>query len=169
MRHANSNADRDPQPAAHVLITGMSGVGKSTVLEALQARGHRCIDMDQAGWSYEGEDGHQHWRIERLEQALAEAHGAPIIVCGCAEEQTALRHHFRSVILLHAPRDVILARLATRAGNAFGKHPAERARILADIEQIEPLLRRACTDAIETTMPLEQVIERVCACIRRGE
>ena len=33
-----------------VLVTGMSGTGKSTMLEALGRRGHRVIDTDAPGW-----------------------------------------------------------------------------------------------------------------------
>ncbi len=34
-----------------VLITGMSGTGKSAVIQALAERGYRSVDADEAGWS----------------------------------------------------------------------------------------------------------------------
>jgi len=34
-----------------VLITGMSGTGKSSVIEELAARGHRAYDLDTPEWS----------------------------------------------------------------------------------------------------------------------
>jgi dephospho-CoA kinase len=34
-----------------VLVTGMSGTGKSTALEALRRRGHRTVDTDTGQWS----------------------------------------------------------------------------------------------------------------------
>jgi predicted ATPase len=34
-----------------VLITGMSGTGKSTVLAELAQRGFRAVDPDEPGWS----------------------------------------------------------------------------------------------------------------------
>ena len=34
-----------------VLVTGMSGVGKSTVIAALRERGHRAADTDSDTWS----------------------------------------------------------------------------------------------------------------------
>lgn len=38
----------------HVLVTGMSGVGKSSVLEEMRSRGFACIDMDDEGTSTGG-------------------------------------------------------------------------------------------------------------------
>ncbi|MDT8306538.1 MAG: shikimate kinase, partial [Anaerolineae bacterium] len=35
-----------------VLLTGMSGTGKSTVIRELAARGYRAIDADENGWSH---------------------------------------------------------------------------------------------------------------------
>jgi chloramphenicol 3-O-phosphotransferase len=36
---------------ARVLLTGMSGAGKSSVLVALQRRGHIVVDTDYDGWT----------------------------------------------------------------------------------------------------------------------
>jgi dephospho-CoA kinase len=36
-----------------VLITGMSGTGKSTALAELARRGHRVVDADLSAWSIE--------------------------------------------------------------------------------------------------------------------
>src|ERR687897_3236226 len=38
-------------PVRRILITGMSGTGKSTVVSELAARGHRAIDLDSDTWS----------------------------------------------------------------------------------------------------------------------
>jgi len=35
---------------ARVLLTGMSGTGKTTVLAELQRRGHMTVDTDYNGW-----------------------------------------------------------------------------------------------------------------------
>jgi dephospho-CoA kinase len=34
-----------------VLVTGMSGTGKSSVLVELARRGYRVVDTDEPGWS----------------------------------------------------------------------------------------------------------------------
>jgi dephospho-CoA kinase len=36
-----------------VLVTGMSGSGKSTVLAELKRHGHRVVDTDDPGWIVE--------------------------------------------------------------------------------------------------------------------
>jgi hypothetical protein len=55
-----------------VLITGMSGTGKSTILEILGARGHRTIDTDTDRWSHwvTLPDGSSDWIW--CEQAIAD-------------------------------------------------------------------------------------------------
>ena len=40
-------------PVAIVLVTGMSGTGKSTVLAELARRGHAVVDTDERGWCEE--------------------------------------------------------------------------------------------------------------------
>jgi shikimate kinase len=145
----------------HVLITGMSGVGKTTVVGELRRRGRRCLDMDEPGWSYQDAQGHQHWRVERLETALAEAGDQQLFVSGCAEEQAAFYPRFGLMVLLSAPREAMLARIRTRPDAAYGHHPEELAHILEDWAHVEPLLRKACTHEIETTAPVQAVVDRI--------
>jgi dephospho-CoA kinase len=40
-----------------ILLTGMSGTGKSTIIGELRARGYQAIDMDEPGWSEHAPDG----------------------------------------------------------------------------------------------------------------
>ena len=40
-------------PMTKLLITGMSGTGKTTLLRELARRGHRVVDLDDPGWSVE--------------------------------------------------------------------------------------------------------------------
>jgi shikimate kinase len=68
---------------------------------------------------------------------------------------------FDHIILLTAPPDVIVERLATRTTNPYGKRPAEVARVLGLQQTIEPLLRTGATHVIDTTIPLEQVIAEI--------
>lgn len=145
----------------HVLITGMSGVGKTAVIEELRRRGYTCIDMDEAGWSFMDCDGHQHWNVPRLEEVLSEASNGRIFVSGCAEEQAALYDSFSAIILLSAPRDVMVSRLQSRPGNSHGQYPTEMALIMADLEAIEPLLRARCTHELQTTIPVAEVADRI--------
>lgn len=145
----------------HILVTGMSGVGKTAVIQELRRRGHTCIDMDESGWSYIDCDGHQHWNVQRLEQALVEAENGRVFVSGCAEEQAALYKSFSAIILLSAPRGVMVSRLQSRHGKSHGQNPTEMTLIMADVEAIEPLLRARCTHEIQTTIPVAEVADRI--------
>ncbi|WP_211231440.1 hypothetical protein [Paenibacillus harenae] len=46
-----------------ILITGMSGTGKTTALEKLGERGHRVVDTDSGMWSHwiQLPDGSNDW------------------------------------------------------------------------------------------------------------
>src|SRR5207344_3523768 len=63
-------------PMAILLVTGMSGTGKSTALAELARRGHRVVDTDDAGWSENvptAEGGiEQLWREDEISALLAE-------------------------------------------------------------------------------------------------
>jgi shikimate kinase len=68
---------------------------------------------------------------------------------------------FDAVVLLSAPAEVLIERLDTRTTNPFGKDPAELARVLADVREVEPLLRRVATHELDTTRPLAEVVDEV--------
>ena len=68
---------------------------------------------------------------------------------------------FRAVVLLSVPLDVLLARIAGRDTNDFGKSPAERDKIIADVEAVEPLLRAGATLEIDTRQPLSAVADQL--------
>ena len=68
---------------------------------------------------------------------------------------------FDHIILLSAPAAVIVARLATRTSNTYGKRPEEIARVLGQIETVEPLLRRIANYEIDTSVSLSDVVADV--------
>ena len=56
----------------NVLVTGMSGTGKSTALAELAKRGFRVVETDRAPWSeWSDADGGYVWREELIEELLA--------------------------------------------------------------------------------------------------
>ncbi len=148
-----------------ILITGMSGTGKSTLLDELARRGHRVVDLDE-GWSIEvptsdGSGTEQLWCEDRVAALLAEDEAEPLFVSGCASNQGTFYGRFDAVVLLSLPVGVLLERIATRESNSFGKDPSDRERILRDLAEVEPRLRATATAEIETTRPLDQVADIV--------
>jgi dephospho-CoA kinase len=142
-----------------VLLTGMSGTGKSSVVRALAARGYK-VDTDD-GWSEPLPDGRQQWREDAIDRLLDTEDADVLFVAGCEENQAQFHPRFDHIVLLSAPVETLLERVATRTGNPYGKSPDDLSRILDDLENVEPLLRRVADHEIRTTAPLDEVVEDV--------
>lgn len=140
-----------------VFVTGMSGTGKSSALAELARRGHRVVDTDYGGW-LEGEPEPQ-WREDRIRELLDEHGDEALFISGCVANQGKFYERFDAVVLLSAPADVILERVAGRTTNDFGKSDAERERILSDLAAVEPLLRRGATVEIDTRASLHEIVD----------
>jgi shikimate kinase len=144
-----------------VLLTGMSATGKSSVVGELRKRGFRAIDMDDPGHSYRDAAGNQLWREEVVETAFSEAGALPLFISGCAENQVKFYSRLTDVVLLTAPRDVVLHRLSIRTSNPYGRTAAEREEVIRNMDEVEPLLRRAASHEIDTSAPLREVVEEI--------
>ena len=143
-----------------VLLTGMSGTGKSSVVHALAALGHRAVDTDD-GWCEPLPDGRQRGREDAIERLLNAEGAGMLFVAGCEENQVRFHARFDLIILLSAPAEILIERLASRTTNSFGKSSRELARVLHDLRAVEPLLRTAADHEIRTTMPLTEVVAEV--------
>jgi dephospho-CoA kinase len=155
-----------------VFITGMSGTGKSTVIEELAARGLRAVDLDDPYWSElvsvpsDEPTGLEPgldwvWREERVAALLAGNDGDFLFASGCSPNQGQFYDRFDRIVLLTAPASLIAERLSTRTNNAYGKRPDELERALALIPIIEPLLRQRASHVIDTSASLDFVIAAI--------
>ena len=81
--------------------------------------------------------------------------------------QSAFYDRFDAIVLLSAPADVILDRVARRTTNDYGKTPLERAMILDDLASIEPLLRKDCTHELDASRPLADIVADLTAIASR--
>ena len=84
-----------------------------------------------------------------------------LFAAGREQNRARFRPRFDVIILLSAPAGVLAGRLASRAGNPYGKAPGELRRVCDDLRAAEPLLRRAAGHEISTTMPPSEVVTEV--------
>jgi len=157
-----------------VLITGMSGVGKSSVIEELARRGYKAIDIDQPAWSeyryldpetgnHEEDEAEWLWKEDLVEELLATEDADMLFLSGCAANQGQFYPALDHVVLLTASEPLMIERLAARTNNDFGKRPEELAKILSDKANFEARLRAGADLEIDTTIPLQEVADRVVA------
>jgi dephospho-CoA kinase len=162
-----------------VLISGMSGTGKSTVIRALAARGYKAVDLDSDEWSHwvpvGGDDPFDPpsrpgsewqgrdwvWREDRVARLLEEQDAKVLFVSGTAANQGMFHPQFDHIVLLSAPTTVLVQRLSARTTNDYGKEPDELARVLHHVETVEPLLRRAASLQVDTNVSLHRVLQLI--------
>jgi dephospho-CoA kinase len=155
-----------------VLITGMSGTGKSAVIQELVARGYQAHDLDTPEWSEwidtnpadvltpaQGKDWV--WREDRVRALLSRPHDGTLFISGCAENMGRLLPLIDAVILLSAPVATIMERLRTRSAGRYGSAAAERRRVTVLISTIEPLLRKSADHEIDTSRPIQATVDEI--------
>lgn len=140
---------------ARVLLTGMSGAGKTTILDELQRRGHVGVDTDYDGWTL----ADRTWDEPRISRLLDDH--PDIVVSGTVENQVLFYPRFDHVVLISAPLEVLLLRLRSRRNNPYGKSAEDAAEVARYVETVEPLLRRGATVELDGQRPLVELADAV--------
>jgi shikimate kinase len=140
---------------ARVFVTGMSGAGKTTVLEELRRRGHTTVDTDYDGW----ELPNGMWDEQRMDRLLASHRD--VVVSGTVENQGRFYDRFEHVVLLSAPLHVLVERVSTRTNNLYGTTPEQRAEIAHYLDTVEPLLRRGATLELDGQRPASKLADAI--------
>lgn len=164
-----------------ILLTGISGVGKSTVTVGLAGLGYKAVDADDAAFSewvaVSGSiaaaagtpvepDRDWVWREDRVDRLLSTEDAPVLFVSGCAANMRKFLPRFDQIVLLSVSARVIAERLRTRTNNAYGKRAEEIARVLQLKESVEPLLRKAASYELDTSPPLASVVAEI---VRRAK
>lgn len=140
---------------ARVLVTGMSGAGKTTVLEELRRRGHVTVDTDYDGWVLA--DGR--WDEPRMDRLLGEQ--PDVVVSGTVENQGRFYDRFEHVVLISAPVDVLIERVSRRTNNPYGRTAEQQAEIAGYVETVEPLLRQGATVELDGRKPVGELADLI--------
>ena len=145
-----------------ILLTGMSGTGKSTVLRLLRAEDTLTIDLDHTGWvETDRQTGERRFRVQPL-LAYMRAHADKnIVLAGCEANQHELYGELDAVILMTAPLSVMKERIGRREDNPYGKRDSEWDEIVENKATVEPLLARRCTCVCDTDRPVEEVAAEI--------
>lgn len=155
-----------------VLITGMSGTGKSAVVRELAARGYPAVDLDTPEWSEwvdadpadvltprDGKDWL--WREDHVRKFLSEHQLGTLFITGCAENMNRFFPLIEMIVLLSAPMEVIMKRLEARSPDGYGNTYEERQKISVLVSTIEPLLRDCADHEIDTTRPVDATVDEI--------
>jgi broad-specificity NMP kinase len=90
-----------------ILITGMSGVGKSSVVEELEHRGYPAFDINTDEWCELKIDTNgnleRQWQEDKVQELLERDFDAPLFLSGCESNQGKFYPQFDYVVLLSAP------------------------------------------------------------------
>jgi hypothetical protein len=133
----------------------------------LGRRGYRVVDTDDPGWReyrkyVEAVDelhrGEYLWVEAAVTRLLDSDDEHSLFVAGRVSNQSRFYDRFDAVVLLTAPAEVILDRVAGRTMNEYGKTPLERAELLVDLAEVEPLLRQECTHELDASRPLDEIV-----------
>ncbi|WP_020181375.1 AAA family ATPase [Methylopila sp. M107] len=157
---------------ARILITGMSGVGKSAAVLELVRRGRLAVDLDAPDWS-EWVDADPAddltpaaskdwvWRTDKVRALLGGAAAKELFVSGCAENMSELYPLIERVVLLSAPVETIMDRLAARGAEGYGGREEERRKVAELIATVEPLIRASADHEIDARAPIDAVVDEL--------
>ncbi|MGH9768493.1 MAG: AAA family ATPase [Blastocatellia bacterium] len=155
-----------------ILITGMSGTGKTAVVRELAARGFPAVDLDVPEWSEwvdvdpadpltprDGKDWV--WREDPVRKLLSEHQSGTLFISGCAENMSRFFPIIELIVLLSAPMEVIMKRLEARSPEGHGNTYDERQKVRELISTIEPLLRGRADHEIDTTRSVDATVDEI--------
>lgn len=164
-----------------ILVTGVSGTGKTTVCRELENSDIKTIEVDEtprlsywvnkktkeklikkADFSEKFLSEYE-WicDVELLPKLVDEIVGEPVVICGNAENILELIDFCDVTLLLHCCPETFLSRVAARDDNEYGQTEDARNFILSYYEDDNQKCLDAGAIAINAEQPIEKVVEDV--------
>jgi hypothetical protein len=164
-------------------ITGVPGIGKTTVMHKLKALGYEAFDIDYTpglcrwvnretkepveflpGASEEWHKAHA-WEcnIAKLETILNSLDTDEVFVFGVADNQKNYSNLFDQVFLMQADKTIFLERMAGRDQEHFGFNEDDRNSVLHWYEGFENDLIASGATVIDASRPIEATVETLLA------
>lgn len=135
----------------HILITGRSGTGKSTISRELKHQGYNSVDIDRVpglcGW-INPENGQStaidytkpldrnraewRWNVGALKQFLADNGNKDTLLCGSAHNQLENHKLFDKVFVLTLPPAIHKQRIMARTEHSYGQAPGMPEKLIGE-------------------------------------
>jgi dephospho-CoA kinase len=164
-----------------ILVTGFSGVGKSTLARRLKELGYNAHDLEDIEGLFtarRADTGEilKHWDTtdldtvknfewlcdrKKLEESMNNESAELSFYCGSATNDVDFLDLFTKVFVLVASHDVVKERLTTRTTNDWGKTQEVQAHILQNKEAEEIARQKAGAIVIDADQPLEKVTQEI--------
>jgi broad-specificity NMP kinase len=160
-------------------ITGIPGVGKSSVVEELNKRGIRSLDLDSmeglchwedvSGKRVEYHSGiGKNWLdvneyncdLEKLKSIIDKGE-EDVVVAGIVSNQDEFLNLFDKVFLLRCDEETFLHRLDNRENHDFAKDKSEQDHVLGYYREFEDQMLEYGAVPINTGIPLKDVVEKI--------
>ena len=161
-------------------ITGISGSGKSSVLEKINEKGFSVIDIDSVGglckwihvdtqreekWSHGMTEGwyksHKYICDKKKLSLLIASSKSDVFVAGLPSNRRDLLELFDKVFFLQCKEDTSLKRIKERISHDFGKHVLEQENLLSWYKDFEADMLNRGAISINTDRPLVNVAEDI--------
>lgn len=145
-----------------VLLTGMSGVGKSTVLKQLNEKGCLTLDLDLDGWIYyDVKEADYLMDITKIINFITLNEEEIVFLAGTAINQKEIYPYLGCVITLTAPIEVMKERIQNREDNPFGKTEIEWSKTVNDKETFEAQIIKSSNYTVSTDKPIQDVLDEI--------
>jgi dephospho-CoA kinase len=142
-------------------ITGPTASGKTTVGEALKAKGYEVHDTDTEGMRYRTDNGAVELADKPIHDLHEKAKDKTIFLVGTTANDTDFRDLFDKIFLLTVDEQAQAHRINTRTNHTYGKLPHQ----FAAAQKWRPVqiekYHAAGAIEIDATQPIEQVVNEI--------